>query len=287
MRYLATFFLVLVTVAPGHAQIGRIYTPHERNTHLGIIDPSTGDGIDVGSFEQPEPGYRLLSNAFDTQGSMFSIAMLPGNTGHQLLSVDLATGVATKIAPTSDVPILGMEIDTNDVMYAMRYVIPETLEGDPILFTMDKSSGELTPIGDTGVVRSMDLAFDTEGTLWLVGGPDGGNKLYTLDTSTGASTFVADITGVEEATEPSIEIMGIMFDEDNNLYGTAFRPAPEPNDFLSPLFSIDTTTGAATVIGQTGLRLPHGGDYLIPEPSSSLLLLLGLGGLLMARRASK
>ena len=59
-------------------EAGTIYTPHDRNTRLGTIDPTTGVGSDVGSFEQPEPGYRLLSNAFDTQGNMFSIAMLPG-----------------------------------------------------------------------------------------------------------------------------------------------------------------------------------------------------------------
>ncbi len=283
-RIVSCLAAVVCTVS---IEAGEIYTPHERHTRLGIIDPATGAGTDIGSFEQSEPGYRLASAAFDVQGDLYSIALLPANAGSQLLSVDLTTGAATTIGPRGDIPLLGMEVDANDTMYAVQYVVPEIgLGGDPELFTVDRSSGALTPIGNTGVVRSMDLAFDSQDTLWILGGPDGGNKLYTIDTNTGASTFVTEITGIVEATEPTVEMMGIMFDEHDNLYGTAFLPAPEPNPFTSPLFSIDTATGAATVIGQTGLRLPHGGDYLVPEPSSSLLVLVGglLGAMILRRR---
>ena len=285
----ACLALAVMLSAVAQAQVGRIYTPHERHQNFGSIDPTTGIGTDIGSFGIDEPGYRLASGAFDVQGDFYAIGALPGNVGSQLARVDLDTGEFTPIGPRGDIFLLGMEVDANDTMYAVRHVRPgvEILGGDPELFTVDKATGDLTSIGNTEVTFSMDLAFDSTGTLWLVGGPDGGNKLYTIDTTTGASTLVTEITGVEGTTEATVEIMGIMFDEHDNLYGTAFLPAPEPNPFTSPLFAIDTTTGAATVIGQTGLRLPHGGDYLVPEPSSSLLLLLGLGGLLMARRTSK
>jgi hypothetical protein len=46
--------------------------------------------------------------------------------------------------------------------------------------------------------------------------------------------------------------MGIMFDEYDVLYATAFIEG-------SPLFTIDTTTGAATVVADLGLSFPHGG----------------------------
>ena len=84
-----------------------------------------------------------------------------------------------------------------------------------------------------------------------------------------------------------VEIMGIMFDEHDMLYGTAFLSEPDPNPYESPLFTIDTTTGFASVVGQTGFRLPHGGDYLVPEPSSATLLSLGTLALLLLRKRQR
>lgn len=98
---------------------------------------------------------------------------------------------------------------------------------------------------------------------------------------------MTEITGVVEATEPTVQMMGIMFDEHDTLFGTAFKPAPDPNPFVSPLFTIDATTGFASVAGQTGLRLPHGGDYLVPEPSSATLLSLGTLALLLLRKRQR
>jgi hypothetical protein len=272
------------------ARGGQIYTPHERHTRLGRIDPTTGAGTDVGSFEQSEPGYRLASGAFDVQGDFYSIALLPGNVGSQLLRVDLSTGASTTIGPRGDIPLLGMEVDANDTMYAVRLVVPAIgLEGDPELFTVDKTNGALTAIGNTGVEHTMDLAFDPQGTLWAVGGGQGGgNRLYTIDPATGASAFrtnISDVTGDIDVTPGGVEIMGIMFNENGTMFGTAFLPGPEPNPYESPLFTIDTETGLATEIGDTGFRLPHGGDYLVPEPSSLIMVLLG--GLLLVAAGSR
>ncbi len=280
MRYVMTNILVLaVTTAAAHAQVGKIYTPHERHTRFGTIDPASGVGADIGSFEQPEAGYRLASGAFDAHGDYYSIAVLPGNAGSQLLSVDLSTGAATTIGPRGDIPLLGMEVDENDTMYAVRLVVPAIgLEGDPDLFTVDKSNGDLTIVGNTAVEHTMDLAFDPEGTLWAVGGGQGGgNRLYTIEPTTGASEFIANITDAsgEIDIEPGgVEIMGIMFDEHGTMFGTAFLPGPEPNPYVSPLFTINTETGFATEIGDTGFRLPHGGDYFIPEPSGGILVVV-------------
>jgi hypothetical protein len=58
---------------------------------------------------------------------------------------------------------------------------------------------------------------------------------------------------VDTATnDPDAEIMGIMFDEHDVLYATAFIEG-------SPLFTIDTTTGVASVVANPGLSFPHGG----------------------------
>ena len=267
---------------------GEFYTPHDRHQRFARIDLATGAGTDIGSFGTTEPGYRLASGAFDVNGDYYAIALLPGNVGSQLARVDVATGLATPIGPRGDTPLLGMEIDADGTLYATQIVYPHFgIEGETLLHRVDKTTGELTPIGNTGVLRSMDMAFDSTGTLWLVGGEEGGNRLYTLDTTTGAATFktiISDASGEIDVAQGGVEIMGIMFDEHDTLYGTAFLSEPDPNPFESPLFNIDTTTGFASVVGQTGLRLPHGGDYLVPEPSSLATLLLGLIGLLLAGR---
>ena len=91
--------LLSAIVPPMDVLGGEIYTPHDRHARLGRIDPTTGVGTDIGSFEQPEPGYRLASGAFDVHGDFYSIALLPGNVGSQLLSVDSATGASTTIGP--------------------------------------------------------------------------------------------------------------------------------------------------------------------------------------------
>lgn len=282
-RTISVCLAALVVAFAGQAQAGRIYTPHARHTRLGTIDPVTGAGTDIGSFEMP--GFRLASGAFDSQGQFYSLAGSP-DFNSQLAIVDTSTGAATPIGSPADMPLLPLEIDSNDAFYSVRAVFPEfNLGGEATLVTLDKSTGQVMPIGDTGVERAMDLALSSDGTLWVVGGADGGNQLFTIDTATGASTFQTEITGVAEATGvDGAEIMGIMFDENDALLATSFF-GEEP-DYVSPLFSIDTTTGAASVIGNTGFVLPHGGDYLIPEPASSTIALC-CGILLLATAGRK
>lgn len=95
----------------------------------------------------------------------------------------------------------------------------------------------------------MDFAFDSSGTMWATTA----NELYTIDTTIGVSQHIASITGVDMATnDPDVEIMGIMFDEHDILYATAFIEG-------SPLFKTDTTTGVAMVVAKPGLSFPHGG----------------------------
>ena len=73
-------------------------------------------------------------------------------------------------------------------------------------------------------------------------------------------------------------------DEQDALFGTAYYGAN--SDFVSPLFRIDPTTGAATVIGNTGFVNPHGGDYrsAVPEPAAIVLSLLGCSVYGLVRR---
>ena len=95
----------------------------------------------------------------------------------------------------------------------------------------------------------MDFAFDSAGTMWATTA----NELYVIDTSTGASQHAVSITDVDAATnDPAAEIMGIMFDDNDVLYATAFIEG-------SPLFTIGTATGQAAAVAQPAMFFPHGG----------------------------
>jgi hypothetical protein len=70
--------------------------------------------------------------------------------------------------------------------------------------------------------------------------------------ATGAPTEVATITGA------STEIMGIAFTSDGELFGTT--------PWSDAFYSIDPESGAATVVGHTGLDIVHGGDIpMVPD----------------------
>ena len=299
-------FLTLISNTPA----GQILTPHARHTQLGSINPHNGKGTNIGSFEQSA---FLVAGAFDVDSQFYSVALLPGLTNSQLAHVDTVTGEATLIGdPTSEL-VVPLEVSDDGTMYTVGYHWPGVLGSSSNLFTVDKTDGQLEQVGEisTGVTRAMDLAFDSEGTLWLVSGGADGNHLYTLDLDSGEANYQSTITGVEEATEPGAEVMGIMFDEYDTLFATAYF-APNA-DFVSPLFSVDTVSGEATVIGSTGLVNPHGGDYSslpagilgnpgldgvippglrsrlpvtasVPEPTSAMPAMLGCCCCLLLRR---
>lgn len=244
-----------------------IYTSHDMHTRLGRINSVTGAVTDMGPYGLSDS--FQASGAFDMDGTFYTLAAFDfgGDNPHtQLATVDTTTGAATLVGSPMDTFVLPLEVDSSNTIYTMRFVAPEFgLGGEPVLYTVDSSSGQLTAIGNTGVTRAMDLAFSSDGTLWVVGGADEGNQLYTIDLATGASTFQTTITGVVEATGvEGAEIMGIMFDENDTLLATSFFGGSP--DFVSPLFAIDTTTGVATTVGDSGFVNPHGGDTLLLPP---------------------
>jgi hypothetical protein len=270
-------------------------------------------GTHVGSFQQPD-GVRLASGAFDVDGQFYSIALfLPERTNTQLARVDTSSGEATLIGEPTGEWLVPLEVSADGTMYTVGFHWPGVVGDNTNLFTVNKTDGQVTPVGPTGVTRPMDLAFDSQGTLWMVSGGAIGNNLYTVDLADGKATEVSAITGVEEATEPGAEIMGIMFDEHDTLFATAYHGAN--TSFVSPLFNIDPASGAATVIGNTGFVNPHGGDYSslppgilgnpglngrippglqdgrpsrsrmsVPEPTSAVLTLLGCSICCLVRR---
>lgn len=210
-----------------------IYSTHGDGTRLGTIDVVTGAGTDVGPF-----GTRQTwAAAFDPDGTLYTIFNGFTGPGATLASVDPLTGAITPIGSVGR-NMISLEVSCDGTMYGVGY-------NDRVLYEIDKATGNATPVGLTGISFTMDLAFDSDGTLWSTVG----NNLWMLDTTTGVPTFVASFSGILGGS-----VMGIMFDDNDTLYATAYVPN-------SPLYQIDIGTGAATPIGDTGFFFPHGGDF--------------------------
>lgn len=214
------------------AEADTIYTTVSGNA-LGTIDTVTGVGTNVGSTGTS----GTWAAAFDNDGTLYTTV----NWGQFLGKFNLTTGAVTTIGSAqSGANLIALEVDSSGTLYGADW--------SGRLWTIDKTTGVRTLVGGGGVTSVMDLAFDSSGTLWATTG----NRLWTVNTSTGAATFVTNISGISRGS-----VMGIMFDENDTLYATAWISN-------SPLYTVNTSTGVATVIGTTtGLGAPHGGDIFI------------------------
>lgn len=224
-----------------------IYTTHSNGTRIGIIDSNTGIGTDIGATGTN----HTWAAAFDTDGSETLYTLTEAFSGNaRLATVNTTTGIVTTVSgPGTGTSMISLEVASDGTMYGIGY-------SDRILYRIDKTTGDSTPVGYTGILSAMDLAFDSSGTLWATVN----NRLWTVDTSTGASTFQANITGISSGS-----VMGIMFDASDTLLATALT-------VNSPLYVISTTTGIATIVNSnTTFSAPHGGDILLAADSDGLI----------------
>lgn len=173
----------------------------------------------------------------------------------QLATINLDTGAATLVgSPLGQaLAIMGMTCSPDGTLYA----IGQNNASDPdfnSLYTVNRATGMATRIGSTAVNTTscpahgflMALEFAPDGTLY------GANdcSLFTIDPTTGAATKVVDFSGVSM-------VMGLAIDGNGNFY---------LSDFVSQshLYSLDTSTGAATPMLDTGFSHVHNLSFQAP-----------------------
>jgi len=234
-------FLIATSLFATLAVAQTIYTTHDNNGRsIGTINASTGSGTDIGA--TGESSYAL---ARDLDGTLYT-TYTDGSGNAQLAIVSPTTGAIVSTIGDLGIPLIALEIDGTGQMWGVGYENQSV--NDTFLYSINKETAAITPVGDTGVSFTMDLSFDPSGNLYSTVA----NNLYQLNLSTGASTLVATITGVPSGGKDG-GVMGIMHDTDGTLYATEYVVA-------SPLYEINPITGVATVIGNTGFDFPHGGD---------------------------
>lgn len=214
---------------PAYSLVGIEFSATD--SQLYGINDATGAGTPIGG-----TGFKAVNSlAFSNAGTLVSVA---ANAGiYSLISVDPATGTGTLLTQLNfggaPADVRGLAFSPADVLFAIQ----DTAGGDN-LYTVDVSTGVGTLVGATGLPGLQSLEFSSTGQLfaWDIGTTgSNGLGLVTINPATGAYTDVNPAVG-------GIALQSIAFDSSGALYGVT----------SNKLYSINTTTGVATLIGGTG-----------------------------------
>ncbi|MCB0723627.1 MAG: T9SS type A sorting domain-containing protein [Ignavibacteriae bacterium] len=178
--------------------------------------------------------------------------MISGSPTSQLVRVNASAGDAYLFADVPVANIRGITFDLNDDFYLVNSA--------GRLYKYNLSSGDTTPVGNTGVSNLYGLTINPlNGQMW---GVTLTGTLYKINKSDASATSVGPVSaGI---------IADICFDKVGKLYGLSGLGTQN-----SSLISIDTTNGAGSTIGATGLQGINGlaisPEVVGIEPISSVI----------------
>jgi hypothetical protein len=211
-----------------------------------------------------------------------------GSTGRKsvaspnsLITINKVTGAGTVVGPYAT--------GNNETMADLTFTSDGTLYGwlEPntdSLYTINTATGAATLVGDSGLSTfGSGLAASSSNVLFYAGDGDSGD-FDTISRATGLPTKVATLSGSTDRA-----ISALAFNAAGTLFGSRLD---EDSTRASDLVTINTTTGALTVLGPSVANLDaivfDGVPAVVPTLETkgllALLVLLAAGGLWMARR---
>jgi hypothetical protein len=271
----AAFLFVLM--AAGRANAASILYAADGSaanpSNLYIIDPVTGGIIStVGAI-----GFTVTGLAFHpTTGVLYGTTGLGAGGDGLLITIDTTTGAGSLVGP------IDLAFQTAaDIAFSATGTLYGWIEpGDDDLATIDLTTGQGTIVGDAAMnTARAGLAIDSAGNFFFGGFESLGLGLYPIDPVTGAPTGF-----IPYAPESDFGL-GLAFNEFDVLYGLE-----RVDQITRNLVTIDTGTGAVTVIGPTVERLDALAFQItqVPEPATLSLWLAGaaaIGWRLRRRRS--
>ncbi len=212
----------------------------QNNGDILTIDPVTGAGTTVGSSSFNEVT-SISINPVD--GKIYGL--IAGTGSSELVIINAAEGDAYLKYILNIPSMAGIAFDTTGTLYGI------TRTGD--LYTIDETTGTSNFIVDA-VGSYLGLTFHPQtNELWATSRAFVGanvDAIFTVNITTGDTTIVGR-TGLGTNTN------AISFDENLNLFGVIGSAAQ-----LSDFVSINTSTGAGSIIGSVGLNNVLGLAYL-------------------------
>jgi hypothetical protein len=161
-------------------------------------------------------------------------------TGSTFGIIDLSNGAFTQIGPTYAPGYLGIATVSGTVF---------ATDGINNLVSIDRTTGIPTVIGNSGV--ALVSAAASGGPLYGVGYPD--NNLYSVNTGNGAATHIGP-TG--------LPVISGFFANSFSVSNTALYYTYEDSSNVSSLYTLDPTTGNATLVGLTGTTNLVGSGFI-------------------------
>ncbi len=241
--------LLLCATAAAHAQSPMLLAADGQNNRLLRLDPATAAFTVIG----PLSVSTVASLAYD---SAHNILYATSTQTHQLLRINPATGATTVIGPLGTFLMHGLEYNpADDTLYGVARPSGPTA----VLYRINTTTGSATSIANLSTNGIYNIAFDTSvGVMYAA--EILSQNLYTLNLATGALTLVGPF-GIPGT--PFVQIgMGMAFDPVLGLFATDNTGLQNQANLL---YHINTSTGAATLVGITAVANLLGLAF-VPSP---------------------
>lgn len=237
---------------------------------LYTINTTTGAATPIGAI-----GFSITGLAFDpTTGILYGATSRLEPSGFLgLVTINPLTGAGTAVGlyGTGSETMADISFDSNGNLFG--FLEPSSDD----LYSINKSTGAATLVGNSPGSAITGLAFDNSDVLYH----ESAGTLNILSATTGLLVTTVGSAGI-------LVGMGMDFDASNTLF--AIEKLGSGSTGARNLVTVNTSTGAATLIGSTqaGLdALAFSSGVVIPEPSSLALLSIGTLGLLVRRRRKR
>ncbi len=249
----AFFLLVLLLACSSCAFADTLYAV-DGFSHLWTIDTTTGAAT-----EGPALSLQVLGDISWLNGTLYGGSAANGNEAFS--TIDPTTGIVTVINGSIPVQSLAAIPSLSEF-----YDVGSTVDRVDIITSTGSIAQHFTAnSGQDDFVN--DLAYDSlHGVLYAT---DNEGDLDTIDLSTGDGTTVGHLIGTSgRATGPTA------YDWNT---GTLYALID------TGLYSVNTDTGVATLIGSTGMSFSGFADLPVPEPSTAALIATGVAGFVLFR----
>jgi len=242
---------------------------------LVTIDQSTGAVTPIG---HPAGVSRISGLAFDLNGNLFTTTLGGGGfppppgptTTSNLIQVNPTTGaiianigqIHLSTGPGISIADLALQPSTG-TLYGIRSPGDQG-GGQGRLYTIDKTTGVATLVGDTGHFFG-SIGFAPNGTLYMSAADlDVNDNLVNISLKTLNPATAANLTSV-----PTVDFFGAFAVRPD---GVLFGGTGDSGN----IFTINPTTGAETPIGNTGRDFVGDFAFQVPEPGTLALFGIGL-----------